>query len=115
MQEQRQVTLAAAGTNDLLSTDDVSGKASLLRGAANQSSFFGVLLIATTTNVDFELLAGVRTLARGRVGGGGTVGTFPTEQTAAPLGPFEIGPGEELTLPVVAGGATSVMAVVERI
>lgn len=114
MIEQRQVTLAGAGQADLLDTDDVSGKKSLLRGAVAYESMFGFMLIASTTNVDYELLAGNRTVARGRVGGGGTVGVFPTENTAAVQGPFEVDAGEELQFNIDAAGATSVMAVVER-
>lgn len=114
MQENRQVTLAAAGNADMLSTDDVSGKKSLLAAASGQDSNFIFSLIATTATVDYELLAGVRTVARGRAPGAGVAGTFPTETTATGLGPFRVFAGEELALNLVAGAAMSTMAVIER-
>lgn len=114
MNEMRQITFGAAGQGDLLSSSDVSGKPSLLRPAAAFPTAFGISMIASATDYDFEVLAGSRTLARGRVPGGGTAGTFPTPTTSQPLGPFPVNAGEELAVNITAGSAASIMAIVER-
>lgn len=114
MTEDREVLFAAAGTQDLLSTDDLTGRKSLLAGAVDFDTVVTFMIQATTTAVDYEILSGSRTVARGRISTGGTIGLMPTPTTAAQKS-FLCLAGEELTAPVTnATGTPSVMMIIDR-
>lgn len=114
MQEQREILFAAAGTKEMLGTDDVTGKKSKLSQSANVITAVGILLIATTVSSDFQIFSGDRTVASGRVGTGGTIGKFPSTNDAAPIS-FLCFPNEELSVEITsATGTPSVMMVIER-
>jgi len=114
MDEGREILFAAAGTQDILGTDDLSGKKSLLAGAHDVPTEVAFMIIATTTSCSYELLAGNRTLSRGRISTGGTIGVQPTSTTAAVKSGVVL-PGEELTMPVTSTtGTPSVMVAIER-
>lgn len=113
MQENRQVTFAAAGNFEMLSTDDVTGRESALKGSVDEDTSVEVSLIASTTAVDFEVQSGGRTIGRGRIGTGGTVGVFPTPDR--PQLAFTCFAGEELSVFVTnSTGTPSVMMTIER-
>lgn len=113
MQENRQVTFAAAGNFEMLGTDDVTGRESALRQAVAEDTSVDLSIVATTTSVDFEVQSGSRTVARGRAATGGTAGVFPTPDR--PQVAFTCFAGEELSVFVTnATGTPSVMMQIER-
>ena len=114
MDESREVLFAAAGTQDILGTDDLSGKKSLLAGAHDVPTEVSFMVIGTTTSMTYELLAGSRTVSRGQVSTGGTIGIQPTPTTAAVKTAIVL-PGEELTMPITSTtGTPSCMVTIER-
>lgn len=114
MIEEREVLFAAAGTEDMLGTDDVSGEDSMLREAEGFWTEITFGLLGTTTSMDYTLRAGTETLAKGRIGSGGTIGVMPTETTAA-FKTVMCPPNLRLALPVVnATGTPSAMLVIGR-
>lgn len=114
MQEQREVLFAAAGTKEMLGTDDITGRKSKLAHSVEVITAVGILIIATTTAVSFTITSGDRTVASGKVGTGGTVGKFPSTNDVAPIS-FLCFEGEELSVEVTnATGTPSVMMVIER-
>jgi len=113
MQETRQVTFAAAGNFEMMSTDDVTGRASALRQAVEEDTSVEASIVASTTTVDFEIQSGSRTVARGRIATGGTVGVFPTPDR--PQVVFTCFAGEELSVFVTnSTGTPSCMLSIER-
>jgi len=114
MQEQREVLFAAAGTQEMLGTDDLTGKKSKLSQSAGVVTAVGILIVATTVSVSFQIFSGDRTVASGKISTGGTIGKFPSTNDAAPIS-FLCYPGEELSVEVTnATGTPSVMMVIER-
>lgn len=114
MDESREVLFAAAGTQDILGTDDLSGKKSLLAGAHDVDTEVAFMIIGTTTSMTYELLAGSRTISRGQVSTGGTIGVQPTPTTAAVKTAVVLA-GEELTMPITSTtGTPSCMVTIER-
>lgn len=114
MQEQREILFAAAGTQEMLGTDDVTGKKSKLAQSANVITAVGILILATTVSSDFTVTSGDRVVASGRISSGGTIGVFPSTNDSAPIS-FLCFPGEELSVSVTsATGTPSIMMVIER-
>jgi len=113
MQENRIVTFAAAGNFEMLGTDDLTGRESGLRQAVEEDTKVELSLVGTTTSVDFEIQSGARTVGRGRVATGGTIGIFPTPDR--PQLVFTCFAGEELSAFVTnSTGTPSVMLTIER-
>lgn len=113
MQENREVLFAAAGNFEMMSTDDVTGRESGLKGASDEDTQVEASIVATTTAVDFEIQSGGRTIARGRIATGGTIGVFPTPDR--PQVVFTCFAGEELSVFVTSStGTPSVMLTIER-
>lgn len=113
MQENREVLFAAAGNFEMLGTDDVTGRESGLRGAVGEDTMVQASIVATTVAVDFEIQSGGRTIARGRIATGGTIGVFPTLDR--PQVEFTCFAGEELSVFVTnSTGTPSVMLTIER-
>lgn len=113
MQENRQVTFAAAGNFEMMSTDDVTGRESGLKGAVDEDTQCELSIVATGVSTDFEVQSGGRTVGRGRVASGGTIGVFPTPDR--PQLVFTVFAGEEISVFVVnSTGTPSVMLSIER-
>jgi len=114
MIEEREILFAAAGTEDMLGIDDVSGEESLLREAEAFWSEVTFAILGTTATMDYTLRAGTEVLARGRISSGGTIGVMPNENTAA-FKTVLCPPDLKLSLPVVNGtGTPSAMLVISR-
>jgi len=113
MQEQREVLFAAAGSFEMLGTDDLSGRASGLRQAVEVDTKVELSIIATTAVVSYEVQSGSRTVARGRIGTGGTITVFPTPDRPSVV--FICFAGEEISVFVTSTtGTPSVMMTIER-
>jgi len=113
MQENREVLFAAAGNFEMLGTDDVTGRESGLKGAVDEDTEVELSIVGTTTAVDFEVSSGGRTVGRGRIATGGTIGVFPTPDR--PQLVFTCFAGEELSVFVTnSTGTPSVMLTIER-
>jgi len=113
MQENREVLFAAAGNFEMMSTDDVTGRESGLKQAVEEDTDVSCSIVATTVAVDFEIQSGSRTVGRGRIATGGTIGVFPTPDR--PQLEFTCFAGEELSVFVTSStGTPSVMLTIER-
>jgi len=113
MQENREVLFAAAGNFEMMGTDDVTGRKSGLAQSVEIDTMVQLSIVATTVAVDFEVQSGSRTVGRGRIATGGTIGVFPTPDR--PQLEFVCFSGEELSVFVTnSTGTPSVMMTIER-
>lgn len=115
MREYRQVEMVANANAELLSTDDITGKRSMLSQAVEEDTEFGFAFLAEDALVDVEVLAGDRTVVRGRLGSGLTAGLMPTPDNAI-AGDFTVFAGEEVSifLTNTSSGTPRVAAVLDR-
>ena len=116
MREYRQVELAISGNAEMLSTDDITGKKSMLSQAVEEDTEFGYVFLCEDDLVDVEVLAGDRTVVRGRLASGLTAGNMPTPNDAI-AGDFTVFAGEEISVFISNTGAVAtprVAAVFDR-
>jgi len=97
MREYRQVEMVANANAEMLSTDDLTGKKSMLGQAVEEDTEFGFALLAEDALVDVEILSGDRTVVRGRLPSGLTAGDMPTPNDTIP-GDFTVFAGEEISV-----------------
>ncbi len=115
MFEYRQTELAVSGNAEMLSTDDITGKKSMLSQAADIDTEVTGAMDAEDALVDVEILAGDRSVVRGRVGGGATAGNAVAPQTQFAWS-FVVFAGEEISVFIrnTSTGTPRVHMVIER-
>lgn len=115
MREYRQTELAVSGNAEMLSTDDITGKKSMLAQAVDANTTVSYAFLAEDALVDLEILSGDRTVARGRLGDGLTAGGMPDPNTAIP-GSFTCFAGEEISIFIsnTSTGTPRVALVIDR-
>lgn len=115
MFEYRQVELAASGNAEMLSTDDITGKKSMLSQSVDVDTEVTGAIEAEDALVDVEILAGDRSVVRGRVGLGGAAGVQVRPDQQFPWS-FVVFAGEEISIFITntSSGTPRVHCVIER-
>jgi len=115
MREYRQVELANAGNGEMLSTDDITGKKSMLAQAVDSDTEVTYAFLAEDALVDLEVLSGDRTVVRGRLSDGLTAGGMPNPNDAF-AGSFRCLAGEEISIFIsnTSSGTPRVALVIDR-
>lgn len=111
--ENRLNTFGAAGSVDMMAAVTNPAFVSQLRTAPVGGAAYAAGMLSTTVTDAFQIFSGSRLVAQGPVPGGGTVGVYPLIPDNIQFEWVSEG-GEEVSIQVTAGAASSVMLTIQR-
>ncbi len=113
MVENRLNTFGAAGSVDMMQAVTDPGFVSQIRTAPEGGAVYAAGLLSTTATDNVQVFSGTRLVAQGPIPAGGTIGIFPLIPDNIQF-EFESAGGEEISIQVTAGAASSVMLTIQQ-